>query len=324
MVFSIQPEIAFSFTRNIPASLNRYLLPVSSGASAAADENIELLLQESKTCNSQFYHAVYRTNRDTELRIVDDQPFFYIYLALQHDRQLTIKGLGSLLIKEGQYNLIYAPQFDITSLHEAGREYISMSLQFSRDTLQEWAVWFPPLTDFLEKVDAGQPAVLLEGHRWIDRDIQDAIYRLTHISRDMPGYEAYFDLMTRTLLFHLLLQATQQQAPSPYTNYEIAGIHAAREMIQGNIRHHFLIPEIAQKVGVNEFKLKSGFRELFGNGVYEFLRLERMQEARELLSSAKRSIKEVAAKTGYKSVNSFIKAFKKEFGLTPGEYRRSA
>jgi AraC family transcriptional activator of pyochelin receptor len=324
MVFSIQPENVFSFTRNIPAALNRYVLPVSSGISAVCHEKFEMLLQESKACNSRFYHAVYRTGRTTELRIRDDEPFFCMYLALQHDRRLDIDGLGTVHLREGQYNLLYAPQFDLTSFHEAGKEYISMSLQYDRKSLEEAVAYFPALTAFLEKVDAGQPAILLDGHRWIDREIQDAIYRFTHIPVDIPGYEVYFDLMTRTLLFHLLLQAVRQEPASPYTHYEIDGIYAAREMIRGNIRHHFLIPEIAQKVGVNEFKLKNGFRELFGNGVYEFLRLERMQEARELLHSPSRSIKEVAAKTGYKSVNSFIKAFKKEFGLTPGEYRKTA
>ena len=324
MVFSIQPESAFSFTRNIPAALTRYLLPVSSGVSAVSHEGVELLLQESAASSSKFYHAVYRTARTTQLHIRDEGPFFFMYLALQHDRRLEINGLGAVHLKEGQYNLLYAPRFDISSFHEAGREYITMSLQFDRGALQEWAAFFPPLAVFLEKVDAGQPAMLLEGHRWIDREIQDAIYRFTHIHRDVPGYTVYFDLMTRTLLFHLLLQAIQQQPASPYTHYEIDGIYAAREMIRGNIRRHFVIREIAQKVGVNEFKLKNGFRELFGNGVYEYLRLERMQEARELLLVPSRSVKEVAAQTGYKSVNSFIKAFKKEFGLTPGEYQKSA
>ena len=93
-------------------------------------------------------------------------------------------------------------------------------------------------------------------------------------------------------------------------------------MIRKNIRYHFVIREIAQKVGMNEFKLKNGFRELFGNGVYEYLRSERMQVARQLLGESDRSIKEIASMTGYRSVNSFIKAFKKMYGVTPGDFRK--
>ncbi|HEY4337182.1 MAG TPA: AraC family transcriptional regulator [Puia sp.] len=324
MVFSIHQENDFSFSRNIPASLIRYLLPVSSGISATSNEDIQVLLQESSAWSSKLYHAVYRTTRTTELKIRDEGPFLFMYLALQHERRLEIEGLGPVHIREGQYNLIYSPHFDVNSIHEGGKDYITMSLQYDRSALEEWTHYFPPLAAFLARVDAGRPGMLLDEHQWISREIQDTIYRLTHIPREIPGYQVYFDLMTRTLLFHLLLQAIQQQPPSPYTHYEIDGIHAAREMIRENIRRHFVIREIAQTVGVNEFKLKTGFRELFGNGVYEFLRLERMHEARELLHNATRSIKQVAALTGYKSVNSFIKAFKKEFGLTPGEFRRTA
>lgn len=324
MVFSIHQGDDFSFSRNIPAILTRYLLPVSSGVSVTSNEDIQVLLQESSAWSSKLYYAVYRTNRTTGLRIRDEGPFLFMYLALQHERRLEIEGLGPVHIREGQYNLLYSPFFDMNSIHEGGKEYITISLQYDRSALEEWTHYFPPLGAFLEKVDAGQPAMLLDEPQWINREVQDTIYRLTHIPREIPGYQVYFDLLTRTLLFHLLLQAIQQQPASPYTHYEIDGIHAARQMIRENIRRHFVIREIAQKVGVNEFKLKAGFRELFGNGVYEYLRLERMHEARELLNNAARSIKEIAAITGYKSVNSFIKAFKKEFGLTPGEFRRTA
>lgn len=57
---------------------------------------------------------------------------------------------------------------------------------------------------------------------------------------------------------------------------------------------------------------------------YEYLRTERMLEARHLLSNGGKNVKEVAALTGYKSVNSFIKAFKKKYGQTPGDYRKRA
>ena len=78
----------------------------------------------------------------------------------------------------------------------------------------------------------------------------------------------------------------------------------------------------ANQLPIEEFKLKNGFRELFGNGVYEYLRSERMQMARSLLNESNRSIKEIASMTGYRSVNSFIKAFKKLYGVTPGDFRK--
>jgi len=147
---------------------------------------------------------------------------------------------------------------------------------------------------------------------------------MLHIPLEDPVQRKHFTLLVNTLLFHLLYQAVQQQPASNYNYYEVDSIQAARDMIRKNIRYHFVIREIAQKVGMNEFKLKNGFRELFGNGVYEYLRSERMQVARSLLADSGRSIKEIASMTGYRSVNSFIKAFKKMYGVTPGDFRKRA
>jgi AraC family transcriptional activator of pyochelin receptor len=323
MVFSFNEHEKFKSTREIPAELIRYLLP-GSQASAISNEYLKLLLQEFYSAHCKVFYAVYLVDKKTSFRLRDEGPLFFFCLALQHDRYLEIAGLGKVLIKEGQFNMIYAPLLDLVSTHEDGREYITLNLQYDLKVLQEWAPYFPKLAAFLEKVQAGKPAALLSPPEWLTKEIQDILYRIMHTPSDMTSRQPYFDLLLKTLLFHLLNQSVQRLPASIYTHYEIDGIQAARIMIKKNIRYHFVIREISQKVGMNEFKLKNGFRELFGNGVYEYLRTERMLEARHLLSNGGKNVKEVAALTGYKSVNSFIKAFKKKYGQTPGDYRKRA
>jgi AraC family transcriptional activator of pyochelin receptor len=323
MVFSFNEHEKFKSTREIPAELIRYLLP-GSQASAISNEYLKLLLQEFYSAHCKVFYAVYLVDKKTSYRLRGDGPLFFFCLALQHDRYLEIAGLGKVLIKEGQFNMVYAPLLDLVSAHEDGREYITLNLQYDLNVLQEWAPYFPKLAAFLEKVQAGKPATLLSPPEWLTKEIQDIIYRIMHTPSDTTSWQPYFDLLLKTLLFHLLNQSVQRLPASIYTHYEIDGIQAARIMIKKNIRYHFVIREISQKVGMNEFKLKNGFRELFGNGVYEYLRTERMLEARHLLSNGGKNVKEVAALTGYKSVNSFIKAFKKKYGQTPGDYRKRA
>ena len=323
MVFSFNEHEEFKSTRDIPAELTRYLLP-GSQASAISNEYLKFLQQEFDSIHCKVFYTLYLTDEKVSFRIREEGPLFILYLALQHDRHLDINGLGKVVLKEGQFNMVYAPELDMSSSHEDGREYITLGLQYDINVLQEWAPYFPKLAAFLEKVKAGQPAMLLATHEWLTKEIQDVIYRVMHYPQETSSYHPYFDLLLKTLLFDLLNQSVQQLPASNYTHYEIDGIQAARTMIKKNIRYHFVIREISQKVGMNEFKLKNGFRELFGNGVYEYLRTERMQEARQLLSDRSHNVKEVAALTGYKSVNSFIKAFKKKYGETPGEYRKRA
>jgi AraC family transcriptional activator of pyochelin receptor len=322
MVFSSNQQ-DYRLSRDIPADLTRYRLP-GSGASTLANEHLKLLIQEMPAGDSRVFYSIYLVSKKTSLRVQDDTHFLSAYLSLQHDRPIQIAGLGKMLIREGQFNLIYTPQYDLVSQFDGVREYITLGIQYDMALLEEWAAYFPQLATFLEKVNEGQPATLLPRPEWITKEMQDVIYRLLHVSLENEPSQKYFTLLVNTLLFHLLHQAVQQLPASNYNHYEIDSIQAARDMIRKNIRYHFLIREIAQKVGMNEFKLKNGFRELFGNGVYEYLRSERMQTARELLGEPGRSIKEIASLTGYRSVNSFIKAFKKMYGETPGDFRKRA
>jgi AraC-like DNA-binding protein len=322
MVFSFNQQ-DFKLSRDIPAELTRYQLP-GSDASAISNDQLKLLIQEMPAGDSRVYYSVYLVSKKASLRVQDEVSFLRAYLSLQHDRPMEIAGLGKMLIREGQFNLIYSPQLDLIDQLDGVREYVTLGIQYDIALLEEWAPYFPVLADFLEKIKDGQPATLLSRPEWITKEMQDVIYRLLHVSLEDPTNQKYFTLLVNTLLFHLLHQAVLQQPASNYNHYEIDSIQAARDMIRKNIRYHFVIREIAQKVGMNEFKLKNGFRELFGNGVYEYLRGERMQVARQLLGEPGRTIKEIASLTGYRSVNSFIKAFKKMYGVTPGDFRKRA
>ncbi len=298
-----------------------FLLPITQQHTAGTGKGFQFLLQEATSPGIRLTHSTYKTTRALRLNIHEEKPLNVLTIAIRQDRTLNIEGLGTLRLKEGQFNAIYAPQWTVQSLQQPGQESITLSFEYDINIWEEAAAWFPAAKDFLEKMTSHQPALLLQSNGWVTREIRDSLYRLLHTNKTIPGFPLYFDLSAR-LILHQLLQQSQQQAPaSPYSNDEIDGIHAALDMIRSNIRLHFAIPEIAKRIGINEFKLKTGFRELFGQGIYGYLQSERMQEGARLLIETRLTIKEIGNKTGYRSVNSFIKAFRKTFGTTPGQYR---
>jgi AraC-like DNA-binding protein len=73
--------------------------------------------------------------------------------------------------------------------------------------------------------------------------------------------------------------------------------------------------------GTNEFKLKKGFRQLFGMGVFHRLLFRRMEKAKMLLETTNKSIGEIADLAGYDTAAGFIHAFRREFDMTPREWR---
>ena len=86
------------------------------------------------------------------------------------------------------------------------------------------------------------------------------------------------------------------------------------------MRHPPLLGELAIAVGLTEKRLNAGFRLLFGTTVFEALRNERLEHARQALQSERVSLKDVAFRVGYNHVANFSTAFSARFGATPRQY----
>ena len=96
---------------------------------------------------------------------------------------------------------------------------------------------------------------------------------------------------------------------------------ASKEIITKNLQNPPTIIELSKLVGINEYKLKKGFKELFGTTIYGYIHRCRMDLAKRLLMDSDQSIKSIAFEAGYSSPQHFSNSFKKEFGVTPNSVR---
>jgi AraC-like DNA-binding protein len=111
------------------------------------------------------------------------------------------------------------------------------------------------------------------------------------------------------------------QATSPLSSWDVDRLERARRTLLERLVSPPSLPELARCVGLNEFKLKVGFRTLFGISVFRYLRAQRMEEARRLLARREFTVTEVAARVGYENPSKFAAAFRKHFGLPPSALR---
>ena len=82
---------------------------------------------------------------------------------------------------------------------------------------------------------------------------------------------------------------------------------------------HLTIAQIAEQCFLSETKLKQGFKICFNCTVYEYIVEKRMEMAYRPLQSGKYKVKDVVWMVGYTNASHFIDAFKKRYGVTPGE-----
>jgi AraC-like DNA-binding protein len=101
---------------------------------------------------------------------------------------------------------------------------------------------------------------------------------------------------------------------------DIEKIYQAKEILLGNLENPPSLMELARQVGLNDFKLKRGFRQVFGTSAFKYLHDFRLEKARELLVEGEMNIEQVAFKVGFDSRSYFASAFRKKFGLNPKQY----
>lgn len=108
--------------------------------------------------------------------------------------------------------------------------------------------------------------------------------------------------------------------PTDLSSDDIEKIYEAKNILIKNIDNPPGITTLAKLSGINEFKLKKGFKQVFGTTVYGFLKSWRMAYAKELILDGNTSVNDLAYSTGYSNVSHFISGFKNEFGETPGQF----
>ena len=120
-----------------------------------------------------------------------------------------------------------------------------------------------------------------------------------------------------------LSQLLEQDRPArgsdhvPPTRCERDRLREARTILDAKVDHPPSIAELAQRVGLNTTKLKSGFKLQFGETVFGHVCRLRMRYARSLLLDTDMTVSEVAFAVGYANPGAFTVAFKRELGCCP-------
>jgi AraC-like DNA-binding protein len=136
--------------------------------------------------------------------------------------------------------------------------------------------------------------------------------------------QLYFDSVAGELLISLLESICTEHKSTHInlTERDRDLLLVARNLLLQDLRQPPTISQLAKSVGMNEDKLKKGFKVMYNSTIYKTLTEQRMQLAVTQLHSNDMSIAEIAYDAGYENVSKFIAAFRKTYGVTPGMMRK--
>lgn len=133
-----------------------------------------------------------------------------------------------------------------------------------------------------------------------------------------PMRRLYFESKALELVVLATEAATSQALGSDtLTPSEVERLEHAKTLLHQGLASPPSLRSLARACGLNERKLKEGFKARFGTTVFGYVRAQRMSHAYEMLTSADRSVTEVASMVGYANPSKFAAAFRREFGVAP-------
>jgi AraC family transcriptional regulator, transcriptional activator of the genes for pyochelin and ferripyochelin receptors len=124
-----------------------------------------------------------------------------------------------------------------------------------------------------------------------------------------------------TLQFSNWTQSRDIHSLSKLRKDDIERLYAAKDILINQVNHPPSLLELARQTGLNERKLKQGFRQVFGTTVFGYLQDYRLHQAQDLLKKQDISIARVAASVGYTNPEAFSVAFRRKFGMNPKSYQ---
>ena len=158
----------------------------------------------------------------------------------------------------------------------------------------------------------------------VDAEILDTASRMVRSSYDGRMHLVHLEAKALELFCQILraFDRLSEAFGEQYSERDLDRLHRAREILASRFAPVPTIRSVSRELGINESKLKRGFKTLFGKTVFEYGHDCRMQHALQLLRDRHLRIGLVAEAAGYMHQTTFASAFKQHFGYRPKEIRR--
>ncbi len=96
------------------------------------------------------------------------------------------------------------------------------------------------------------------------------------------------------------------------------------EYINEHFTEKITVKEISRKFGYDETYFCRRFREITGITAMRYIKILRLESAQKLLQSKEDEIGDIAWKCGFSDISYFSNCFKKQYGVSPSEFRKRA
>ncbi|SHF37179.1 helix-turn-helix transcriptional regulator [Pedobacter caeni] len=276
--------------------------------------------------NSDFDILHFNADFKTTVRInkLEDTTHVSLHFELSGKSDASITGFKEVMsMEKGHFNVMNCvdPVSTFTFPEQQKYEYLCIGLKpaFFRQILAECGDNFQEIYD---RTAGNESFSLFNRNRKIDHWQHTALALLSTPPVADALKTSYITSKVKELVLLTLNHDLQNNKVKvdDISTVDKERLMSCKAYLSENFLHQLTLGEISRSFMLNEFKLKRGFKKLFGITVFGYIQQLRLNHAYVLLAGGGFSIGEIAAMIGYTSDSAFIRAFGQYYGHSPGKH----
>ena len=310
------------YADKIPSQITPLLIEGSVKAYADGDFG-SMLFQQITGNDCAIWYSSYNMVRAVSFQSEAEMSVLELHFTFKNDFHCELGGIGAIVMEERQFNLTYTPYIESKTVFHPGN-YQTFDVHVSPAFLNKAATYYPVLNDLVNNIDKHKAAMLSKINHYASCSMLIIIQQILSCRYQGMLKQLYVE----TKVMELFLLAMERVTSNPLWKqivlkpYDIEKIHEAKNILLEQMDSPVTVIALAHQVGINDFKLKKGFKQIFGTTIFDYLLQARMQKAVELLTSTAISITEISFIVGYQTIGAFTNSFKKHFGYPPTSLRK--
>lgn len=286
-------------------------LPGSSFWSSESEHGI-IHYQEFRLGSFTLRFSFFQFFKKITLYFKMEHPKSGVRIALENRWNVALQGEDPVTVLKNQFIIFFPGNKGEKIVFEKDQQYRGVEVLCEREKMAELMHSFPGTDDFVT-----------EGEKY-SFYLQKKPLLAPEQALDMLQTNKEFTTVDRLITFlnYILIRVEHMVEEMMPTAKEIKAVRKAQKLIMKDFSVHYRIPEITNKVKLNEYRLKYIFRHLYKESIYQYQMNARLEKARLLLQQTNKTMDAIAKTIGYRYLTSFITEFHKHFGYTPRSVRR--
>ncbi|WP_019913336.1 helix-turn-helix transcriptional regulator [Paenibacillus sp. HW567] len=213
-------------------------------------------------------------------------------------------------LKQGEMSVFGHRPADCVGYYQAGRQYCGITVKIAPDFIESlYSEHICPKGLEPFQTHMASPAMNRIFKEMMGCNYEGGIKRMYLEGKVLELTAAYLHDV-----------ACSPAANTGLSRTDMDSLMKAKEIVDNDVLAAPGILELSKRVCLNEFKLKKGFKQLFGMPVHAYIIDCRLEKAYQLLESGSCSVTMAAVMAGFSNPGHFAEKFRQKYGNAPSRY----